>query len=88
MISQYNNDAPAPGPANMSLIVGKRLRVEGFIVSDHMTRLPEFVGEVAPLVASGALKWQETVMDGLDAMPAAFAGLFTGANTGKMLVRL
>lgn len=88
MIAQYNDEAPTLGPRNMTMIVGKRLRLEGFIVSDHIDKLAAFVGEVAPLVAGGRMRWEETVMDGLDAMPAAFMGLFTGANTGKMLVRL
>ncbi len=88
MISQYNDAAPPAGPRNMALIIGKRLRLQGFIVSDFMARQAEFVAEVSGHVAAGRLKSEETVIDGLAHAPDAFLGLFTGANTGKMLVRL
>ena len=66
----------------------KRLRYQGFIVSDHFDRLPAFLAEVAPWVATGELQYRETVLDGIENVPAAFAGLFRGLNTGKMLVRV
>ena len=50
--------------------------------------MQEFYAEMGPLVANGTVRAQETVVDGLEAMPDAFRGLFSGANTGKMLVRL
>lgn len=88
MISQYGNDMPLAGPRNMTLIIGKRLRLQGFIVFDFQHKQPEFIAEVSAHVAAGRLKWEETVVDGLNRAPDAFMGLFTGANTGKMLVRL
>ena len=87
-ISNYNAERPEPGPRNLALIVSKRLRVQGFIVTDHFARFGEFVREVAPLVASGAIESRETVVEGLENAPRAFAGLFRGENTGKMLVRV
>jgi len=87
-ISRYNDAAPQPGPRNLALIVSKRLRVEGFIILDHWARFGEFVGEVAPLVRAGSITYRETVLDGIENVPRAFAGLFNGDNVGKMLVRV
>ena len=88
MISQYNNTSPQPGPANLALLVGKRLRVEGFIVSDHDDQRPEFEATVRPMLADGRVQAAETVVDGLERAPHAFIGLLRGENTGKMVVRL
>jgi NADPH-dependent curcumin reductase CurA len=87
-ISRYNDERPEPGPRNLQFIVTKRLRVQGFIVSDHPDRFPPFIAEVGPWVAAGQLQYRETVLDGIENVPAAFAGLFRGDNTGKMLVRV
>jgi NADPH-dependent curcumin reductase CurA len=87
-ISRYNDERPEPGPRNLALVVTKRLRIEGFIVSDHFDRFGEFLGEAAPWVQSGALQYRETVVEGIENLPAAFAGLFRGDNVGKMLVKL
>jgi NADPH-dependent curcumin reductase CurA len=87
-ISRYNATGPVPGPANLAFMVSKRLRLQGFIVSDHWGRYPEFLGEVGPWVREGKLEYRETVLEGIENVPAAFAGLFTGDNTGKMLVRV
>ena len=87
-ISRYNDERPEPGPRNMAFIVTKRLRVQGFIVTDHTDRFGDFVREVGPWVADGTFEARETVVEGLENVPAAFAGLFHGDNTGKMLVRV
>ena len=87
-ISRYNDETPQPGPRNLSLIVSKRLRVEGFIVLDHLDRFRAFVEEVGPWVRDGKIVYRETIVDGIDNLPSAFAGLFRGANIGKMLVRV
>jgi NADPH-dependent curcumin reductase CurA len=87
-ISRYNDQASAPGPRNYGFVVTKRLRIEGFIISDHLDRFRDFVAEVGPSVASGKLAYRETILDGIESLPAAFAGLFRGDNTGKMLVRV
>jgi NADPH-dependent curcumin reductase CurA len=88
MISQYNNTEPQPGPRNMALIVGKRLRLQGFLVSDHNALIPEFSREVGGWLADGKLVVRETVVDGLEKAPDAFIGLLRGDNTGKMVVRI
>jgi hypothetical protein len=88
MISRYNDERPAPGPSNLSMIVGKRLTIKGFIVSDAMARLPEMIAEVAPLLAAGTLHVRETVIEGIARTPEAFLALLAGGNTGKMLVKV
>ena len=87
-ISRYNDERPEPGPRNIGFMVTKRLRLQGFIVSDHNERFADFLREVGPWVAEGKLQCRETVLDGIENVPAAFAGLFRGDNTGKMLVRV
>jgi NADPH-dependent curcumin reductase CurA len=87
-ISRYNDARPEPGPRNLGLIVTKRLRIQGFIILDHNARFPEFLAEVAPWVLGGQLGCRETIVDGLENIPEAFAGLFRGDNVGKMLVRV
>jgi NADPH-dependent curcumin reductase CurA len=87
-ISRYNDERPEPGPRNLGLVVTKRLRLQGFIVIDHGDRYPAFVAEVGPWVRDGKLAYRETIVDGLEQVPAAFAGLFRGDNVGKMLVRV
>ncbi len=88
MISGYNDTTPTPGPTNLNMIIGKRLRLEGFIVSDHFAQMPEFLGEMTGWVAKGTVRWRETVDEGIEAAPGAFLKLFAGENIGKMLVKL
>jgi NADPH-dependent curcumin reductase CurA len=87
-VSRYNDERAEPGPRNLGLVVTKRLRIRGFIVLDHFDRLGDFLGEVVPWVASGKIEYRETIVEGLENLPAAFAGLFRGDNVGKMLVRV
>jgi len=88
MIAQYNDSRPIPGPANIVLTVPKRLRIEGFIVSDHLELVPAFQDDMAAWITAGKIKWHETVLDGIENAPKAFLGLFKGDNFGKMLVKL
>jgi NADPH-dependent curcumin reductase CurA len=88
MISMYNSTEPAPAPRNLAQVVGKRLKLQGFLVSDHAQLQGQFLQEVVPMLGDGRLKAQETVVDGIDRMPDAFLGLLTGGNTGKMVVRV
>src|SRR3954467_6819966 len=87
-VSQYNATEPPHGPSNMPLIVGKRLTLRGFIVSDHGHLMPDFTREVGTWLSEGRITYRETVIEGLENAPAAFIGLLRGENTGKMLVRL
>ena len=88
MISQYNAATPVPGPNNMPMLIGKRLRLQGFLVTDHQGLMPDFVREVSTALADGRMSARETVVEGLEQAPAAFVGLLRGDNTGKMIVRL
>ena len=87
-ISRYNDTSPEPGPRNLGFVVTKRLRIQGFIVTDHADRYPAFLAEVGPWVRDGAIVYRETVVEGIERIPDAFAGLFRGDNVGKMLVKL
>ncbi len=88
MISQYNNTEPQPGPSNLSSMIGKRLLLQGFIVSDHYDQLSQFQVDMVKWFHEGKLRWQETIVEGIENTPKAFIGLFTGENVGKMLVRV
>lgn len=81
-------DAPPILPPVWRKLLTSRMKVEGFIVFDHWAHYPEFLAEVAPLVQSGAVRWQETVANGLDAAPGAFIDLLRGAKDGKQVVRI
>ena len=87
-IAQYNATAPVPGPHNLAIAIGLGLTLKGFIVSNFGDRRADFERDMTAWVTSGRLKYDETVHDGLDHMAEAFVGLFTGANTGKMVVNL
>jgi hypothetical protein len=64
------------------------MRIEGFIVSEHLEVWPEALKELGTLVASGRLKYRESIAEGIAAAPEAFLGLLKGRNNGKQLVRL
>jgi NADPH-dependent curcumin reductase CurA len=88
MISVYNDTEPATGPRNLARLIQTRGRIEGFLVGDHYDLQPQFVQEVGPWVASGELKYRETVVEGIENNLEAFFGVLRGDNTGKMIVKL
>jgi NADPH-dependent curcumin reductase CurA len=87
-ISMYNATEPPPGPRNLFLVVGKQLKLEGFIVSTHWDMLADFHRDLAGWVKDGKVTWKETVFEGIEKAPDAFRGLFSGENLGKMLVKV
>ena len=87
LIAQYNATAPVSGPSWRALLTN-RVLVKGFIVSDHLDRMPAFLAECTTWVREGKLKFREDIVDGLENAPAAFIGLLQGKNFGKMLVRV
>jgi NADPH-dependent curcumin reductase CurA len=88
MISMYNATEPTPAPRNLALVIGKRLRLQGLLVADHSALQPQFVEEVSGWIRSGALKYRETEVVGIENGAEAFLGLLRGENTGKMIVTL
>jgi len=87
MIDVYNS-GKATELRYLARLIGMRMRVQGFIVSDYMDRAAEFYRDMGGWLKDGKLKRNETVFEGLETMPDAFLGLFSGGNTGKMLVRV
>jgi NADPH-dependent curcumin reductase CurA len=88
MISVYNSSALPPGPANLGMLIGKRLTMRGFLVTDHETVRGEFEQAMSGWLAAGSVRAAETVVTGVGAAPGAFTDLFAGANTGKLLIRV
>jgi NADPH-dependent curcumin reductase CurA len=87
MIAGYNSREPQHFRYIVQMIA-MRITMRGFLYGDYVPRLDEFYRDMAGWIASGAVKPHETVIDGLENMPGAFIGLFGGANTGKMLIRV
>ncbi|HQR80063.1 MAG TPA: NADP-dependent oxidoreductase [Actinomycetota bacterium] len=87
-ISQYDRETPSPGPANIINAISRRALLQGFIVLDHMNRAPEASAAMGRWLAEGRLQVRNHIREGLDSAPSALLDLFTGANLGKVLVRL
>ena len=88
-ISTYNAGKQPMVPATTWAMVSKQLRMEGFIVTRRwMDRWEEGILQMAEWIREGKVKAHETIVEGFDNIPDAMAGLFTGANTGKMIVKL
>jgi len=87
MVAEYNDVDPRPGP-NLMSVVRKRLKIQGFIVSDQWQRFGEYRAMAAPLLKSGELKYREDMVESLERAPEAFVGLLQGRNFGKLVVRL
>ena len=88
MISIYNAVEPPPGPINLGYTISKRLTLQGFIVSDHLSKLPQFYADMGRWIEEGNIKWKETIVEGIENAPQAFVGLFKGDNFGKMIVKI
>jgi NADPH-dependent curcumin reductase CurA len=87
-ISVYNATAPAAAPRNLYLAIGKQLTLRGFIVSYYERLRPAFVEHMAGWIHDGAIRFDETTVDGLENAPDAFLRMLRGDNIGKMVVRL
>ena len=87
-IAQYNATAPVPGPNNLAIAIGMGLTLKGFIVSNFEHLRADFLRDMTAWVTSGQMQYRETVLTGIERAGEAFIGLFTGANTGKMVVAL
>ncbi len=82
-----NEGAPTTLP-DMRIFLVRRIKIEGFIVRDHLNLWPQAIAELAVHIAAGRLKWRETIRDGLENAPQALVDLLHGENFGKMLIRV
>ncbi|MBP9737712.1 MAG: NADP-dependent oxidoreductase [Rhodoferax sp.] len=87
-ISQYNNTTPVKGPANYLALLVQRASMTGIVVSDYYDRAGEAAMVMAGWIQAGRLKTREDIVDGLDNFPNAFDMLFTGANNGKLVLKV
>ncbi|KAL1806244.1 hypothetical protein DCAR_0832021 [Daucus carota subsp. sativus] len=85
MISQYNLEKPE-GVYNLTQILHKRIRIEGFLVTDYYHLYPKFLEMILPYIREGKIKYLEDTAEGLESAPAALIGLFSGRNVGKQVV--
>ena len=88
MVANYNDDELQPGPRGMMSIIGRRLTIRGFIVTDHPEACKEYVAKATQWLKEGKLKYRETVTKGLENAPAAFIDMLKGGNIGKQIVQL
>jgi NADPH-dependent curcumin reductase CurA len=87
-ISQYNATTPPMGPRLLGTFVGKRVRAQGFIVTDFAGKYEAAMRQMGQWIKSGKLKYREDVVQGIDKAPRAFVGLLRGENFGKLLVKM
>lgn len=88
MIANYNDDRAEPGPRGMMSVIGKRLTIRGFIVTDHPEACKEYVTKATGWLAEGKLKYKETVVAGIENAPTAFIDMLKGNKVGKQIVQL
>ena len=87
-ISQYNATTPPMGPPLLGTFVGKRVRAQGFIVTDFAGKYDAAMRQMGEWIRSGQLKYREDVVQGIDKAPRAFIGLLRGENFGKLLIKM
>jgi NADPH-dependent curcumin reductase len=92
LISWYNLEQPPAGPDRtprlLSVVLRRRVKIQGFIVFDHYERMPEFREDMTGWLADGRVKYREEIIDGLESAPGGLAGLLRGENFGKLVVRV
>jgi NADPH-dependent curcumin reductase CurA len=77
-----------PAGPNWGVLLVNRVLVKGFIVSDHLDRMPAFLKDVGQWVREGTIKYREDIVEGLENAPTAFIGLLQGKNFGKLIVKV
>jgi hypothetical protein len=88
MVANYNDDRSEPGPRGMQSVIGKRLTIRGFIVTDHPDACKEYVARAAQWIAERKLNYRETIVHGIENAPAAFLDMLKGNKLGKQIVQL
>ena len=87
-IAGYNDETPAPGPRNLMILITRRIRMQGFIVIDYLSRAEEAYTALAERVSAGEIAWRDDIQEGFENIPATLQRLFDGRNTGKQLLKL
>ena len=87
-ISDRSTPTSPAGPSNLSLAVSHRLKLQGFIWSDHNDILNKFNASMSKWIDEGRIKWRETIFEGLENAPKAFVSLFRGESLGRTLVKI
>ena len=87
MIADYNTTSPSPGP-NWLNVIRKRLTIKGFTMPDHWDKTPEYMAKLSAYLGAGKLKYRAHTLDGLESAIDGINLLFTGGNTGKLMVKL
>jgi NADPH-dependent curcumin reductase CurA len=87
-ISQYDTAELAPGPRNVLNLIPQRGRMEGFILLDYRDRFLDGILQLGQWVQEGRIRYAEDIVDGLENAPAAFRRLFSGQNTGKLIIKV
>lgn len=89
MIATYNDaDTPSAGPTNLKSMIYNRVTMTGFTTGEFLMMQPQFLRDMSTWLKEGEIKYQETIFEGIENATRAFIGLFSGANDGKMLVKL
>jgi NADPH-dependent curcumin reductase CurA len=88
LISQYNATERVPGPYNLAMLIVKRARIEGFLVTDYMDRAQEAMAQLGRWLMEGKIKYRVDVVEGLEQAPRAVNKLFDGSNQGKLVVKI
>lgn len=88
LISQYNATERVPGPYNLAMLIVKRARIEGFLVTDYMNRAQEAMAQLGQWLMEGKIKYRVDVVEGLEQTPRAVNKLFDGSNQGKLVVKI
>jgi NADPH-dependent curcumin reductase len=87
-ISAYNAEKMPPGPRNYMNLLTRRSRMEGFVIFDYLDRTDEALAELVPWLMEGKIKYREDIRKGLEDAPDALKDLFSGGNTGKLIVQI
>ena len=87
-IATYNDRGSMRGPANYRSLIIRRGRMEGFIIIDYLPRFGEFFAEMAPWLMQGKIKYDTTIVKGIENSLTALDMLLTGGNTGKLLIQV
>ncbi len=88
LISAYNSTKPVPGPANFAAVIMKRLSIKGFILFDYHKHYPKALAELHSWIKAGKITYRDDITSGLEHAPEALNKLFTGANTGKLMIQV